>query len=340
MGSNIDAKVMGISPMRKGGGLGVRAVASRRFAGQPVAKAILSVVFLLGVLVGGPSQGAELSNPHTRGIDEGLASGALPPPGAYFVLNNHWSAYGIYDSTGSATGASVDTLMEVPFVLWVPGIKLFGADYAAGFGQPFDYINLKLPGTTGPSSYGHWGLANTILKPVMLSWPLPEHFRALLGLTVYVDDASSSPAHPPSGGGVGSGNAFWTLQPDFALSWLTDGWNLSLSAHYAYNLEDGTTRYKTGDILAVDYTVAKTIGNWTVGLGAHQENQITRDSGPGAIAAGCAARRGCKLVNFGIGPLVGYRFGYLEILGEYNRDLIGENGAAGDLFNLRLVSPL
>ena len=309
-------------------------------AGRAFTGAISSIVFLLGLFCGGQSLGAELSNPHTRGIDEGLASGALPPTGTYFVLNNHWSSYDVYDSAGAKTGIAVDTMMEVPFILWVPGVKLFGADYALGIGQPFDYINLKLPGGAGPSSYGHWGLANTIFKPAMLSWSLPEHFHLLLGLTVYVDDASSSPAHPPPGGGVGSGNAFWTLQPDLALSWLHDGWNLSLNAHYAYNFEDGTTQYKTGTVLAVDYTVTKAIGNWTVGLGAHQENQLTRDSGPGALAAGCAARKGCKLTNFGIGPLLGYRFGYVEILGAYNRDLLGENGAAGDLFNLRLVTPL
>lgn len=287
-----------------------------------------------------PASAEELWDPHLRGVDEGMAAGAHPPPGVYFVVNNYWASFTQYDKSGKRTGVKLDALVEVPIVLWQTGITIFGGSYAVAVAQPFDYTNLRVAGTSGLSDNGHWGTYNTILVPGQISWTLPDDFHLLAGLSVYVDDASSSPAHPPAGGGVGSGNGFWTLQPDLGLSWLHDGWNVSLSLHYAFNFENTTTHYRSGDELAIDYTVAKTVGKWTFGIGAHQENQLTSDTGSGSVAAGCPARHGCKVSNFGIGPLVGFQFGGVEIMAEYNHNLYTENDVAGELFNLRLVSAL
>lgn len=280
----------------------------------------------------------ELWDPHLRGVDEGMAAGALPPPGVYGVLDNYWAAYDQFDANAHKTGVKLDALVEVPIVLWQTGLTVFGADFAMAIAQPFDYTNVRLPSVAGLSDNGHWGTYNTILVPAKLSWALPDDVHVAAGLTVYVDDASSSPANQPSGGGVGSGNGFWTLQPDFGVSWLHGGWDVSLNAHYSYNFEDTTTHYTSGQELAIDYTVAKTIGKWTVGLGAHQENQLNSDSGTGAIAAGCPAHNGCKVNNFGIGPVLGYQFGGIEIMGEYNHNLHTENDVAGDILNIRMVT--
>jgi hypothetical protein len=283
---------------------------------------------------------AQLWDPHLRGVDEGMAAGAVPPPGVYGVLNNYWASFSEYDASGHRDGVKLDALVEVPIVLWQTGIKVLGADYAMAIAQPFDYTNLRVPGDAAISNNAHWGTFNTILIPGQLSWSLPNDFHVLAGLTVYVDDASSSPANPPAAGGVGSGNGYWTLQPDFGISWLHDGWNISLSAHYAYNFKDSKTQYKTGQELALDYTVTKTLGKWIVGAGAHQENQLTSDTGAGAVARGCPARNGCKVANYGIGPLLGYQFGGVEVLAEYNQNIYAENDVAGTIFNLRLVSAL
>ncbi|PKU22854.1 SphA family protein [Telmatospirillum siberiense] len=283
-----------------------------------------------------PAQAKELWTPYLRGVDEGLASGALPPAGVYGVLNNYWAGYDQYDSKGHKTGLKLDALIEVPVVLWVTGLKVLGADYAVALAQPFDYTNVKMAGASSLSNNAHWGNFNTILVPGQLSWSLPNDLHVKTGLSVYLDDASSSPAHPPSGGGVGAGNGHWSLQPDLGISWLHDDWNLSLEVHYDVNFEDGKTHYTSGDDISVDYTLAKTIGKWTVGLGAHQQNQITSDSGAGA--AGCATKNGCKVNNYGMGPLVGYQFTDISIMAEYNHNLYAENDVAGEIFNVRLVT--
>ncbi|PPA01933.1 hypothetical protein C4E44_22060 [Pseudomonas sp. MWU12-2312b] len=282
----------------------------------------------------------ELWDPHLPGVNEGLAAGALPPPGLYGVLNSYSGSLSQYDNSGHKTGVKVDGQMEVPIVLWQTGYKVLGADYAMAISQPLVYTNLKVPNDANLSDNGHWGMFNTVLAPGILSWSLPNDFHVKTALLIYVDDASSSPGHPPSGGGLGSGNGFWTVQPELGLSWLHDGWNLSVDAFYSYNYKNTTTQYKSGQELGVDYTVAKTIGKWTVGLGANQVIQTTSDSGAGAIAAGCPANGGCKAVNFGVGPLIGYQFGGVHIMGEYNRDVNTKNDVGGDRFNIRFSIPI
>ncbi len=300
----------------------------------------------LGVAIAAGSASAEeLWDPHLRGVDEGLAAGALPPPGVYGVMDNYWAGYDQYNSSGHKTGVHLDALIEIPIVLWNPGIKVLGADYAMAIAQAGDYTNLKVANNASSSSNAHWGTFNTILVPGILSWTLPNDLHVKTGLTIYMDDASSSPASPPAGGGVGAGNGYWSVQPDFGISWLHDGWNLSADMHYTYNFADNSYKvagvgytYKSGQEITGDYTVTKTIGKWTAGVGAYSLNQINSDSGEGAVLAGCGKANGCKAVSYGAGPILGYQFGGISIMGQYSHNIYTENDVAGEMVNVRLVT--
>lgn len=138
---------------------------------------------------------------------------------------------------------------------------------------------------------------------------------------------------------MGSGNGYTSVQPDFGVSWLSDGWNLSLSGHYTYNFRDSKTNYTSGQEFSLDYTATKSVGKWTLGVGGYQQTQLASDHGAGAAAKGCAARNGCKVSLFGIGPLIGYQFGGLEVLAEYNFSVLARNDVAADILNVRLVAP-
>jgi len=207
-------------------------------------KKLSSTAVLLAASIAFFSQAAcaeELWDPHLRGVNEGLAAGALPPPGVYGILDNYWAGYDQYDNHGHKTGVKLDALVEVPIVLWQTGLKVFGGDYAVALAQPFDYTNLKAPGV--PASNAHWGSFNTILVPGQISWALPNNFHVSTGLQLYLKDASSSPAHPPANKGVGSGDGFWTIMPTVGVSWLADGWNLSMDGSYSINTPDTNTHY-------------------------------------------------------------------------------------------------
>ena len=303
-------------------------------------KKLSSTAVLLAASIAFFSQAAcaeELWDPHLRGVNEGLAAGALPPPGVYGILDNYWAGYDQYDNHGHKTGVKLDALVEVPIVLWQTGLKVFGGDYAVALAQPFDYTNLKAPGV--PASNAHWGSFNTILVPGQISWALPNNFHVSTGLQLYLKDASSSPAHPPANKGVGSGDGFWTIMPTVGVSWLADGWNLSMDGSYSINTPDTNTHYTSGQELAIDYTAAKTIDKWTFGVGLHQENQLTDDSGSGAAAAGCGSKNGCRVTNFGAGPLIGYQFSGVSVMAEYNHNIYARNDVAGEIYNIRLVAP-
>jgi len=131
-----------------------------------------------------PAFAEELWDFHLRGVDEGLAAGALPPPGFYFI-NDFWFApsfhgYGVWDAPGvtnpnmntpaaklsfnqsEANNARLFAYVDVPILVWVPGCTLFGAAYGAGIAQPFDFTALKVNlgasagGLPNQQSHGAW----------------------------------------------------------------------------------------------------------------------------------------------------------------------------------------
>jgi hypothetical protein len=294
----------------------------------------LSLAFMVA-----PAHATELWDPQLRGVDEGMLSAANPPPGVYGILNSYFMYYTKYDNNGHPTNLKMNGVIEAPVVVWSTGVQVLGADYAVFVAQPFDYVNVKMADVPALSNNAHLGNYNSVISPAQLSWALPGGFFAKAGVSVYLDDGSSSPAHPPAGHGAGSANSYMTIQPDAAFSWLHDGWNLSVEAHYDHNLKDSATNYTSGQEISLDYTITKTFGKWTVGMGFYQQNQINSDSGAGAIAAGCPRQGGCKVEDYGGGPLVGYDFGGLSAMLTFNHNFYTRNEVAGDFYNVRFVKP-
>lgn len=299
-------------------------------------KKILCFTALSGaVALAGPALATELWDPHLPGVDIGLAAGALPPEGVYGVMNNYWASYHYYNSkANSVSGTSLEAYVGVPIVLWVPGIKIFGADYAVAIAQPFDYTSIG-SGWGLSTGSGNWGLFNTVLVPGQLSWTFDE-FHVLTGVTVYLPTATST---PPLGrwvrGGLPSGNGYAAVQPDLGLSWLHDGWNVSASLHFPIPITATTAAnytYWSGAEFEADYTVTKTIGNWTFGVGAYQVNQLNSDTLNGQNIHNIAQR-------FGLGPVLGYQFGGINIQAQLNQSVYTRNDVGGTFLNVRFVVP-
>lgn len=278
----------------------------------------------------------ELWEPHLPGLDIGIAGGALPPQGVYGVLNSYWANGTKYDGNGQKTGLTLDAMIVVPILLWAPGVKVLGADYAMAVSQPYDYTNVKLPGQGGLSDNGHWGAFNTVLVPGILSWQLPNDLHLKSSLLLLLDNASSSPRRPPARGGAGAGNGFSTWMPELAVSWLHENWNVTADTYYSFNNKNNDTGYKTGQIFEADYTVMKSMGRWGAGVGAYQVHQVTSDTGP--LPESCADS-GCKARRFGIGPLVSYQFDGISLHAHYARDLSTRSAMGASTLNVRLAVP-
>jgi len=296
------------------------------------------LVIAASALWPGRAAATELWDPYLRGVNEGLAAGAMPPPGVYGILDNYWSAYSYFNNNGDKVpDSTVSALVEVPIVLWVPGISILGATYAVAIAQPFDYTSA--PGLVHTTGAGNWGTYNTVLIPGQLAWTFGDIY-AKAGLEIYLNDASSTDETLVNGhlnnGGLPSGDGFTTVQPDLGLSWLSNGWDFSADLHLMLPVtadKYDATSYRSGNEFAADYTAAKTIGKWTFGLGMHQEDQLNNDSRNGRTIPGS------MVSNLGIGPLVGYAFPGIIFLAEYNHNIHTKNDVAGDFFNFRFVVP-
>lgn len=281
-------------------------------------------------------QAEELWDTNLPGIQVGNIAGGLPPPGTYGVWDQYWAGTKVYNNAGNTIGEGIDFLVETPIVLWVSRQKVLGATFGMAAAFPFTYTNLSVPNSSATSSNAHWGMFNTILTPAVLSWSVAPGVLVKAGVNVSVRNASSYPGSPPPNNGLPAGNGYWSIQPTFSISWLHGGWNLSANGQYSYNFTNPTTDYRSGGALAIDYTLAKTVGAFTYGLGAYSINQLSADSGSGAVAAGCAARGGCKVTNYGIGPMLGYDFGSLRMNLSYTPSVYVRNDVGGSIVNLSL----
>ncbi len=318
----------------------------------------LFVAAAAAVLVA-PAFATELWDPHLRGINEGLAAGALPPPGVYFINSSQFAPdyhqYGnLFNASQAAHGGGIATspsghsnsnlglfaYVDIPVLLWVPGCKFLGADYAMAIAQPFDYTTLRVKGLTpsGTAVTGaQWGNFNTVLVPYELSWKLPCDLFVKTGLGIDLNDPTNSPATATTlGPGIfaPSGNGTYTFEPTLGISWLHAGWNLSADIHYAFQTKDTGTDYQSGQQLAIDYTVTYTCGKWTFGGGVGQETQTTCDNWKGNTLPDSKANA------WTAGPIVGYNFGPCSMEFIYNFPVYINNDVGGPWAVLRLVVPL
>jgi hypothetical protein len=73
------------------------------------------------------------------------------------------------------------------------------------------------------------------------------------------------------------------------------------------------------------------MGKWAFGVGAEQQDQFTEDTLNGTNAHN-------EVHDFGIGPLVSYQLGGVNVLAEWNHNITATNQVAADFFNIRLLT--
>ncbi len=231
------------------------------------------------------------------------ATAGDPPPGIYgfnqfFTYQANLTGPGntLLNPTGTKTG--LHGAVEANGVLFVPGWTFLGAQYTAVVVQPFIMQSAGSPIDTQSS-----GMHNTYIVPAELSWKLGDSgFFVKAGLGMYVPDGTKTGIN-----GLGNvGNPWWTFQPEFIVSYLKDGWNLTANLYNEMNTKNTITQYQTGDIFHAEFTATKTFGNWTIGPVGYYVGQITNDKSSdfyhGLINTN-------KYDLWAAGALVGYNFG-------------------------------
>jgi hypothetical protein len=237
------------------------------------------------------------------------SSAGVPPPGIYMF--NQVFTYQA-NLTGPGTAAlnppgthrtGVQAAVDVQGFLFVPGWTFLGATYDAVIVQPFVMQSVGAPVNAQGS-----GAFNTYIVPVELSWKFgTSGFAVKTGVGIYLPDGCTTGAAK-----LGcEANPYTTYQPELIVSYLKDGWNLSVAFYDEINTANRLTQYTTGDIFHADITATKTIGKWTIGPVAYYVAQVTDDKCPAScIAAGeSLLGHSNRFSEWAVGGLVGYDFG-------------------------------
>jgi hypothetical protein len=281
-------------------------------------KALLAAAGMLALSWSPASAIEAFVNPQTKpGVLIGASAG-VPPPGIYmfnqvFTYQANLAGPGVKSALGGNTKVGDQAAVDVQGFLFVPGWTFLGATYDALIVQPF------VEGSLGqPFNIQESGVHNTYIVPVELSWKLADSgFAIKTGLGIYVPDGTQhnfTPGVTGSSAGTGYpfiGDPYWTFQPEFIISYLKDGWNLSAAIYDEINTRNTVTHYTTGNILHADFTATKTIGKWTFGPVAYYYGQVSDDS---CSPPSCGYATG-TLLNpqrfdiWAVGGLIGYNFG-------------------------------
>lgn len=275
-----------------------------------------------------------------------LNAGVVPPPGTYVQT----SLYAFSGDTGATlpnggrldVGLDADAVVGLFTGLWAPdtGTIAGGRPYMLvlfPYGWKQVEVNATLEVPNGPDITGRRKDDTTTFgDPVVgggLGWGNGPWFASanlLVNLPAgdYDDDSSTNIAFNR-----------WAADLTGAFTWMwQDGWQGDLSLGMTVNGENPATDYETGNELHAEGAVAKTFGGWTLGLAGYHYNQVTGDSGDGAVLGDFKGRVSA------LGPTVGWAGAWgkqpVSFGGSWFHEFDAKNRVPGDALYLSLTFPL
>jgi len=284
----------------------------------------------------GPAGAVELVTPYLPGNSVGAPAGASPPPGLYGVNTVDLLQGPIVDNNGNnVPGVRVSVALEIPVLVYVPNFKVLGATYNVALIFPYAQQTVVVGGAGGTpsSSFNSNGIFNTIFVPVNLSWMVAPGLFVSTGLGIYVPDGTYA-SNPVYNGnkflgraiaGTSIANNTWDFEPDIAVSYLADGWNITGKVLFDIQTTNPDTNYSSGAVFFFDYTIAHKFGKWEAGVGGTFIQQISNDSG-GYIGQ-TFGPNGNEYQYIALGPVVSYDFGPVTLQSKLLLPVQAENGA-------------
>ncbi|PTW59369.1 hypothetical protein C8N35_10782 [Breoghania corrubedonensis] len=265
---------------------------------------------------------AERLTPMQPGGSTGNAAGALPPDGLYFSVDtfvNNGSLRGDDGKRVKPAGRSINTMNigVTPTLLWVPGWEVLGARYGMAITQPYQHTE-----TTGSEITD--ALFNLILTPAILSWDLGNGLFVGTGMNIYMK----------TGDFDRYANEFWTFEPNLAVSYLANGWNLTLNNTFDFNTKNESNDYQTGSFYYLDATATKRFGRWQVGAVANYTQQLEEDEQYGVKLDDT------QVMHVMAGPYLSYDFDKFTVSARYLQNIRTENDMGVSFFHIGVGVPL
>jgi hypothetical protein len=309
---------------------------------------------LAALAIGGVASSAFAEEPGSfqnrlNGATIGLPLGAAAPTGLYTGLETVYigmvgnSGYSIGNAAGGARLQTPALAQAVP-LLYVPGWSFLGATYSMSAVQAFyetgncGAMPASCNGPVGFSSNntnlgGNYVFANTTWNPISLSWNLGQGWFVSAGFNFMAPDGSREP---------GTTNPdYWTLEPTFAVSYLSANWVASANFFYDINTRSTGTccaadaSYTSGNALYGDLSAVYKFGKWSFGPVGYFEVQTTNDTASVAGVSTCAvpvANGATYCGNYStvaLGGLIGYDFGPVDLQLWVTDQVEGANTPAG-----------
>ncbi|MCP5518693.1 MAG: transporter [Verrucomicrobiales bacterium] len=237
---------------------------------------------------------------------------------------------------GSALGLDATVYSATVPVIYQTPLELLAGHYAGGAIFPYVWLetsaSLSFANPALPSGFRRDtanGLGDIALLPFMLGWVWGD-VKSDVRLVVYAPTGDYDPVRLAN-----VGRNYWTFDPGVSVSYLSSkiGLEASAFAGVCFNTVNDETDYRTGEQFHLDATLAQhlplgQLGVFGLGANAFYYQQITGDSGSGAILGGFEGR------TVGIGPVLSWatKVGRTDLIMELKwlPELSVENRLEGD----------
>jgi hypothetical protein len=275
----------------------------------------------------GPNNGA-----YPNGAED-FMSGAVPPPGTYFI--NYFLYYSADKFKGNngyrdIPDFDLDAIVNTFRFIHITKHKILGGFWGMHIFVPIVYQDVSVGTPVGIISDTETGLGDIIVDPFILSWH-SKNFHFATGIDIYMptgrydlDDLSKLSRN------------YWTFEPIVAFTYMSDfGLEVSSKFMYDFNTNNPDTDYRSGQEFHFDYTVGYKIDNWELGAGGYYYKQITDDKVNGETVktimnGSLPVDPGFKGQVFAVGPEIKYDYKNMSFILKYLFETAVENRTQGN----------
>lgn len=266
---------------------------------------------------------------------EDFMSGAVPPPGTYFInYFDYYTADKFADKNGNSAipGFKLKVTADVLRFIHITNKQILGGFW--GFHAFVPLMNVDVKTSTPLGNDSKTGLGDIIVDPFILSWH-GKNWHAATGLDIYIPTGSYNKNDLAN-----IGRNYWTFEPIVAGTFLTDsGFEVSAKLMYDINtrnndaslMAQGAKNYLSGQEFHLDYTLASKISDFSLGLTGYYYQQVTNDKADGVEV------NGSKGKVFAYGPGVKYDYKNMAFSLKYQIETSAENRPEGKNLWLKFV---
>jgi len=276
---------------------------------------------------------AEGGGNHYPGGNEDFMTGALPPPGTYFLnYLDFFNSHTLNGNNGQAIHAAIPgvgnlgfnlaVIAEVPRFVWVSKIKLLGGDLVGHVIVPLLNEHVSAFG----SSQTKTGVGD-MEAGMGIGWHFSKNFHAVFALDVVAPTGQYNKNDM-----LNIGNNYWSIDPLLCLTYRADnGFEASAKLMYWINTVNSETHYVSGQEFSADYLVGWHYQKWGFGANGYWRQQLTNDTQNGHDVENFKAQ------YFSIGPAITYDLPKGCLTFKYQFGLEAKNVPLGNSAWLKFV---